>query len=441
MTSRLESVYVWIWLPGKARPVVAGVITRNDKRFSFTYGKSYLARADAISINNFDLPLVRGVIDHSEELGMASSLRDSSLDTWGKRVILNRLHSGSLSDNYGTADLDELTYLVESGSDRIGAIDFQLSATDYIARASHSTNLAELQRASELVEGGVPLTPELELALGHAAAIGGARPKALISSGVASHIAKFSSSTDLVSVVKYEFIAMRLASIAGLDVAQVILEKTPINDALLIRRFDRVISPDGSVTRKLMCSALTLFGLNEMNASYCSYETLTDIIRKHFLHPRKDLRELFGRLVFNILIGNTDDHGRNHAAFFDGKSFQLTPAYDICPQIRTGNEASQAMLIKGNANHSQLILCLSSCSKFLLSTDEAIRIIEAQMISIRENFDLVAQESGISTTDLNILSTHQVFNQFAFQGLDQYVHAGILALSDFKTRNIKNDKK
>src|SRR5690554_6511118 len=96
-----------------------------------------------------------------------------------------------------------------------------------------------------------------------------------------------------------------------------------------------------------MVSALTLFGLDEMMARYASYEELTDIIRQRFDEPKATLRELYGRLVFNILCGNTDDHARNHAAFWDGKRLQLTPAYDICPQNRTGNEATQAMLITG----------------------------------------------------------------------------------------------
>ena len=85
-----------------------------------------------------------------------------------------------------------------------------------------------------------------------------------------------------------------------------------------------------------------------MIAQYASYETFAEIIRHRFTNPRKSLEEVFSRLVFNILCGNTDDHARNHAAFGDGKDLTLTPAYDICSQNRAGNEASQAMLICGN---------------------------------------------------------------------------------------------
>jgi len=106
-------------------------------------------------------------------------------------------------------------------------------------------------------------------------------------------------------------------------------------------------------------------------ARYASYETLSEIIRLRFTSPRHTLKELFSRLAFNILCGNTDDHARNHAAFWDGKALTLTPAYDICPQGRTGNEASQAMLISGNNNLSRLKTCLETAHNFLLSKKEA----------------------------------------------------------------------
>jgi len=84
-----------------------------------------------------------------------------------------------------------------------------------------------------------------------------------------------------------------------------------------------------------------------MMARYASYEDLAELIRHRFKDARATLRELFSRLAFNILCGSTDDHARNHSAFWDGQALALTPAYDICPQPRTGNEASQAMLIAG----------------------------------------------------------------------------------------------
>ena len=197
----------------------------------------------------------------------------------------------------------------------------------------------------------------------HGSSIGGARPKALVEEAYRKFVAKFSSSSDLYSVVKAEFIAMRLAALAGLDVAPVKLAQAANKNVLLVERFDRKKMQKGW-SRKAMVSALTLFELDDMMARYASYEIFTEIIRHRFTNPKEALKELFSRLIFNILCGNTDDHARNHAAFWNGKDLSLTPAYDICPQGRSGNEASQAMLISGKNNLSQIKICIASAHNF-----------------------------------------------------------------------------
>lgn len=146
-----------------------------------------------------------------------------------------------------------------------------------------------------------------------------------------------------------------------------------------------------------------MFELNDMMARYASYETLAEIIRYRFLHPKVTLKELFSRLVFNILCGNTDDHARNHAAFWNGKHLTLTPAYDICPQGRVGREASQAMLISGNNNLSNLSTCLATAHNFLLSEQEALDIFENQKAVIEDNWQLVCNEAELGETDKRLL--------------------------------------
>ena len=166
-----------------------------------------------------------------------------------------------------------------------------------------------------------------------------------------------------------------------------------------------------------MVSALTLLGLDEMMARYASNEDLAEIIRHRFADPRADLRELFSRLVFNILCGNTDDYARNHAAFWDGEHLRLTPAYDICPQPRAGNEASQAMLISGSDNLSRISTCLAAAHHFLLSHAEAMEIAQRQVAAIAEHWDAVCEEAAISTTDRTLLATRQFLNPFSVAGL------------------------
>lgn len=415
MISNPEQCFVWVWLPGSVDPVVAGVLARDQKRFVFRYGRSYLRRKDAIPLNLKELPLGTDVINPIENMTLPSSIRDGSPDAWGRRVIMNRVFGKQDADGQYT-DLDEMTYLLESGSDRIGGFDFQESAEVYVPRLSRAATLEELMEAASLVERGVPLSPELDQALNHGTSIGGARPKALIESAGAKFVAKFSASNDRVNVVKGEFVTMRLAALCGMDVAPVKLAHALGKDILLIERFDREKTEAGW-TRKIMTSALTLFGLDEMLARYCSYEQLTDIIRADFANPKRDLKELFSRLVFNILCSNTDDHGRNHAAFFDGKAYSLTPAYDICPQARTGTEASQAMRIIGGNNLSRLDVCLSAREKFLLSESEAVSIIEHQLQVIRDSWEQVTREAGLSPVDLKVLETTQMLHPYAFEGL------------------------
>ncbi len=408
--------FVWIWLPGATEPVVAGKLTQEGQSLLFNYGKSYLERHNAIPIYDQELPLEPGILPLAAGLNMPNCIRDGAPDAWGRRVLINRLLGLKGNEAGNTAQLNELTYLLESGSDRIGALDFQQSATECVPRFAVNAPLEELLAAADMVEKGVPLTPELEQALHHGTSIGGARPKALIEDGDKKYIAKFSSSTDLYSVVKAEFIAMRLGTLAGLNVAPVSMVQAAGKDILLIERFDRIHAGDGW-QRKAMVSALTLLGLDEMMARYASYEELAEIIRHRFKNASATLRELFSRLVFNILCGNTDDHARNHAAFWDGEMLELTPAYDICPQGRTGNEATQAMLISGENNRmSQLSACLATAHNFLLSPDEAREIIEHQIAVIEDNWANVCNEASLSQTDRALFWKRQFLNDFAFQG-------------------------
>ncbi|MGB0713066.1 MAG: type II toxin-antitoxin system HipA family toxin [Gammaproteobacteria bacterium] len=409
-----SEAYVWIFLPGRTDPVVAGKLTAQGRQLVFNYGRRYLERDDAISLYTPELPLRRGLLPPTPGLHMASCIRDASPDAWGRRVLINRALGRGAHD---TAQLDELTYLLESGSDRVGALDFQRSPTEYQARQTANASLSELLDAARLVEQGVPLCGGLEQALFHGTSIGGARPKALIEHDGRKFIAKFSSSGDLYNVVKAEYLAMRLAHLAGLDVAPVELVRAAGKDVLLVERFDRAIAGD-AWCRKPMVSALTLFGLDEMMARYASYQTLAELIRHRFHDPGATLEELFRRLVFNILCGNTDDHARNHAAFWDGHMLSLTPAYDLCPQARTGNEASQAMLIAGNDRSSRLRTCLSAAADFHLSAERAASLVETMVASIAGNWDRVCSEAGLSEADRRLLWRRQFLNPSVFEGLE-----------------------
>jgi serine/threonine-protein kinase HipA len=404
--------YVWTWLPGKTEPVVAGLLTSVGSELVFTYGRSYLARDNAIALYAPELPLQSGPLPLLNGLRMPNCIRDAAPDTWGRRVILNRKF-GAKGKDLDTIELDELTFLMESGSDRIGALDFQESAEHYTPRDSGNASLEELLTAAERVDKGIPLTAELGRALLDGTSIGGARPKSTITAEDRKYVAKFSSQNDLYSVVKAEYVAMRLAAEAGLEVASVRMVRAAGKDVLLVERFDRE-KTGGAWARKLMVSALTLLELDEMMARYASYENLATIIRHRFTEPKATLRELYSRIVFNVLCGNTDDHARNHAAFWDGTRPALTPAYDICPQARTGSEANQAMLILGEEKQSQIALCLKAAPLFLLNEAAAKGIVKHLIEVIKQRWPTVCAEAELSEVDKNLLWRRQILNPYAF---------------------------
>ena len=174
-----NEAFVWTWLPEATDPVVAGKLSRSGDRLLFNYGKSYLQRVNAIALYAPELPLISGNISLTQGLKMPGVIRDGSPDAWGRRVIINR-KLGQSGRQIDTAHLDELTYLLEPGSDRIGALDFQRSPTEYVSRITANATLEELLYCAERVEKGLPVPTELDLALYRGTSIGGARPKALI---------------------------------------------------------------------------------------------------------------------------------------------------------------------------------------------------------------------------------------------------------------------
>lgn len=414
-SKRYKDAFVWIWLPGQVDPVVAGKLTAEGDTLLFNYGKSYLERDNAIPLYESELPLKPGLLPLLKGLNIPGCIRDGAPDAWGRRVLLNRL-LGRKGQDTDVTQLDELTYLLESGSDRIGALDFQLSATEYVPRSPVNASLEQLLRSAERVEKGIPLSAELDEALHHGSSIGGARPKALIEDQDKKYIAKFSSTTDLYSLVKAEFVAMRLAEHCGINVAKVKLTSALGKDILLIERFDRIWCKEGW-QRRGMLSALTLLSLDEIMARYASYVDFAEIIRHKFTDVQTTLKELFNRIVFNVLAGNTDDHARNHAAFWDGRALSLTPAYDICPQGRSGNEATQAMLITGDNRMSRISTCLDAAHHYLLSPKEALEVVRHQLGVIGQSWDAVCEAAALNETDRRLLWGRQFLNPFAFDDL------------------------
>ncbi|WP_337063445.1 type II toxin-antitoxin system HipA family toxin [Kineococcus sp. G2] len=415
-------VYVWVWLPGATDPVVAGVLQDTGEQvhgqavLAFRYAASYRARADAISLFSRELPLDGEVHDprdvpHRAPSALAGCLRDAAPDAWGRRVVNLRLATDP------DADLSETAYLMGSGSDRIGALDFQGAPDRYVARDGAAT-LDELLHVAALVEEGRVVPPSLAAAAQHGTSIGGARPKALLDDSGRHLIAKFSSSTDTRPVVKAEGLAMLLAAKVGLSVPAVEVVRAGGEDVLLVERFDRDAVPaeDGSVlrTRRAMVSMLTVLGVSETGSRHTSYAQLADEVRSGpWTDVPRTLRELFTRLVFNVFTGNNDDHLRNHAAFWDGTRLTLTPAYDLAPQPRSTGTSTQAIgITRDGRRSSQLHLCREVATDFLLTAREADEIVERVRAAIHDHWDETCDEARLTDGERRLLWGREFCNPY-----------------------------
>lgn len=258
----------------------------------------------------------------------------------------------------------------------------------------------------------------LSNALLHGTSIGGARPKSSVERNNKKYIAKFSTNSDLFPVKKCEFFAMSLAKEVGINVADSILltdieySNKSDKNILLIERFDRVPyidTKDNQVhfKRKSMVSGLTVMLLDEMTARYSSYLDLVQMSKI------KNKDELFKRMAYNI--GNTDDHARNHAFFYDGKgNLELTPAYDISPMPRKQNEMSQAMKINHQSSLSNFQNCLAeeTLNAFDMTKDNAIYIIDEMVKTIKEQYEYYCDQAELNTD----LLKNSTLNESVFYG-------------------------
>lgn len=360
----ISKAYVWIWLPETKQPVVCGRIRADGPHYEFVYGQSYLSLKEAIPLDPEELPLEEKSFrpDVGELHGV---LRDAAPDAWGRRVLSYRAKGSPLS---------ELDFLLCAGYDRIGALDMCNLADKYEPLVARPAALDDLFQAAQKIEEGISLPDELDNALMHGSSVGGARPKALLDNDNAKWIAKFSSSTDHYPIVRAEHAAMWLAGQCGIKVPTIRLTQALGKDVLLVQRFDRTPAGKSNWCRKFMISTLTALKLHETEAQLASYVDLAGFIRKVGGDFINDSRELYTRMVFNILIGNTDDHARNHAFFWDGQTYQLAPAYDIYPMLRTGHIANQAMIIGKKGRLSTLDNALSEVAQFGLTRNEAKEI-------------------------------------------------------------------
>ena len=310
-----------------------------------------------------------------EGLTLFGGIRDAAPDGWGRRVIEARLHAPLNS-------LPESTYLLEAGSERMGAMDIR-TTLDAPAKANPRASIRKLEYlmdAADRIEEGSPIPAQLEEIFDAGSSMGGMRPKATVEDEAGTlWLAKFRSKGERMDVPCIESATMRLAKEAGLDVPCVRTETLFGKTVMLIERFDRALL-DGQAHRRHMVSALTMLGCHESASRNKSYGDISDRIRRvgvaNFV--KQDQKELFGRMVFNILVTNDDDHLRNHAFLWDGghRQWRLSPLYDVMPRPMVSSARQLHLGVGPHGRLATLDNALLGCARFGLTRRDADDIIE-----------------------------------------------------------------
>ena len=376
----------------------------------FVYGRSYLARKDAVPLDPFHLPFAPQEYRTVKLGGLFGALRDLAPDLWGRRVIERRR---------GTADLTEFDYLTHPARGRIGALNFGHTPEPQPlpgAELPDVRDLKELREAAARIEEDLPVDEELEDLLEPGSSVGGARPKTVIRDEAGSWIAKFPEHGDRWSNAAVEGGMLRLAEKCGIRAPETRTEVVGDEQILLVKRFDREPAPDGEGEhRHRMVSALTVLDLDDsvMDRSGWSYLALADELQRWSDDPLADKQELFRRVVFNALISNTDDHPRNHALIAPGRGWRLSPAYDLTPsRVRSLERRDLAMMAGDHSRLASRYNLLSAAPRFGLSRDDANAVIDEIRRIIASEWHPTITENGGSEDDCEAVAGAFVYEGF-----------------------------
>jgi serine/threonine-protein kinase HipA len=352
-------------------------------RFAVKADRPQGVEIDPVSLPIADRAAVRGKeLRPIEGLTLFGGIRDAALDAWGRRVIESRLKAPPNS-------LPESTYLLEAGSQRVGALDIRRSLDASPVSVRNSINRLEyLMEAADRIEQGLPIPAQLEDIFLAGSQLGGMRPKVGVEddAGVL-WLTKFRSHGERIDVPAIEAATLQLADAAGLDIPAVKSETIGGKTVMLIQRFDRTLA-DGVQYRRHMVSALTMLGCHESESRNKSYADIADAIRartdEYAIKP--GCRELFGRMVFNIFVTNDDDHLRNHAFLWntETRSWRLSPLYDVMPRPMLATERNLHLSVGQHGRLASLDNALSAYARFGITRQDALEIIDRIWCVVRE---------------------------------------------------------
>lgn len=395
----LPQLSLW-WLQDPAQPAPIGELrlVLSGRGVSLSYCDAWLAQGVALSE---DLPLQRGEFLPERDRA-AGAVQDARPDRWGERVIqyLDRPKRLSI-----------LEYLLFAGHERFGALGVSVSATQYLPADSAAlpplNELARIHEAIRLIEAGTPVPEALRRLVAPGGSLGGAKPKAVVNIDGQQWVLKFAEHGESLDEPLIEHASLALAQQAGIRAATsraVALrpERSDSHHAIAVQRFDRE-QVGGQTRRRHALSAdvaLRAAGLE------LGYPQLAQVLRRRAAAETAaaQMAELFRRMVFNLLIDNTDDHEKNHALLLtEAGDYELSPAYDVLPAAQS--LGYQQMLVGLNGSESTLDNALSLANQFGLTlaqaraqAGEVARVVDAW----REHF----AARGVRPADLDTLAAH-----------------------------------
>jgi serine/threonine-protein kinase HipA len=411
-----REVFVYVDLDGTQHLAgrLWGRMRKDSESATFEYDDEWLKNPAKFSLEPA-LQLGPGPFHTPADKPMFGAIGDSAPDRWG-RALMKRMERRR-SDAAGTAPrtLREIDYLLLVDDEaRMGALRFAeqeggpFLREEGVKRIPPLVELPKLLAAAEHVMEEKDTEEELKLLFAPGSSLGGARPKAsVIGKDGQLAIAKFPRKEDEINTVVWEAIALSLAKKAGITVPDGRVETISNKPVLLLRRFDR----DGD-RRIPFLSAMSMIGSKDNETR--SYMEIVDALRQHGAAPKADMGALWRRIVFNILISNTDDHMRNHGFLYDGPDgWRLSPAYDLNPTPTDIRPRILSTAINEADNTASLAVAMAAAGYFELG-DKKAHAIAAEVGKAVATWRDEAARHGIKKTEIDRMASafdHQDIQQ------------------------------
>jgi serine/threonine-protein kinase HipA len=387
----VQEFWIYIFINSDYVKCASFKITENN--FEIKYLDDYLKSKEFIAIDPLNLGPYAKIFKSDELFG---SIRDSAPDYWGQE-LLNR--------KFQVTELNEIEYVFANNLEHVGALAFSPMKYDTPMKLEkngwfpHKTKKIEIEKIIEQTEFMIKdmVGDRLKELFEYGPTLGGGRPKVSLTIDKKLYLAKYGTSLDSTPEQKIEYATMKMASDLGLNVPEILLSKHLNRDVFMIERFDRSYSNE-NLQRRHFISALSLCDWHEFGAVDWSYPVFCEYIQKtgHSKEQiRKDLKELFRRVAFNIAVNNNDDHPRNHGLLNIDGGWRLSPLYDVVPKAIRGETFTMAMSIGIYEREASKRNLMSSARYFQLNDTDASQLIDEINEFVQRNWKKYFRDAGI----------------------------------------------